>query len=217
MKLFDTAELKKGNEPLYRLRFDIGEFHTYSTLNCIERNNKTVIRFDQDLEIDIHEHKYLKISLIGIKGRIDTNQPLLNQLATEHVLTHVTLRLSDFIGQVQAHNITFNKSTYQVKIKETKDSITEPELVNCAIEIKTVNGAYEGSAIMEGNQCLIAKYCIYQNAYVAKVLSVNRNNQAVIQILESQPRYKESGKTKPFEVNIKGGDLKLIERYGGLS
>jgi hypothetical protein len=86
----------------------VGEFHCYTTLHQTNKApyDTSIIEANEDLEIDVHDHKYIKVSLVGIHGRLPSKTPLLNQLAYEHEITYATLKLSDFEGVAAPHACT---------------------------------------------------------------------------------------------------------------
>lgn len=70
---------RSKDHAFYRLKFEVGEFHCYTTLNKPNQPyDKTIIETNEELEIDVHDHKYLKISLVAIRGRFPSKTPLLN-------------------------------------------------------------------------------------------------------------------------------------------
>ena len=63
----------------YRLKFQVGEFHCYTTLTKLNKQlNKICIQINEEIEIDVHEHKYITVSLIAIKDRLHSQSPILN-------------------------------------------------------------------------------------------------------------------------------------------
>lgn len=73
----------------------MGEFHCYTTLNKPNQQayDPKLIETNEELEIDVQDHKYLTLSLVAIRGRFPSKTPLLNQLAYEHELAFATLKL----------------------------------------------------------------------------------------------------------------------------
>jgi hypothetical protein len=89
------------------LKFEIGDFSCYTKAYGIQGETITL---NEDLQIDVNEHKYIKVCLVAIRGRYPSKTPLLNELAFEHVISFANLKLSDFlVDKPQACNIALNK------------------------------------------------------------------------------------------------------------
>lgn len=127
------------------------------------------------MDIDLNEAKYVKISLITVKGR---DNLMINELCRETLVSFVTLKVQDFLqDNVELlHSLPLQQQVYNPKsnIKEANVDIS----LNCAILVKTVNGATE-TVEMEGNQLLVGRYALYKDKVIVRVLKVNRNTCSI--------------------------------------
>ena len=196
----------KRDENLLRLKIEVGEFYCYTAI--FTTNGQTVVEMKEDLDIDINEAKYLKISLVASRGRTsNAKKSLLNELLPERVISWTSLKLQDFQapGAELVHNIPFTQGLYQVGQRSLGDGIS----LNCVILIKAVNGASE-SVEMEGAQLLVGRYVLYKENSVARVLRANKAT-CKIEILEGQPL---SRGEKVIDNVVTKTDIRMIERQG---
>lgn len=127
---------------MFRLRFDIGEFHCYTTIFDI--GNQLSIDLKDDLILDINEVKHLKITLIAIKGRSRPFKQLVNEFINETEVGAVSIRLRDFedliVNNEIVHKLAFNGGIYNPKdnaIATSRDHI----VLTSAMIVDSVNGA----------------------------------------------------------------------------
>jgi len=57
-------------------------------------------------------------------------------------------------------------------------------VLTAALAVVQVDGAFP-TAEMEGNQLLIGRYALFNRKYVAKVLNINRNLTASVEIIDT--------------------------------
>jgi hypothetical protein len=85
-----------------------------------------------DFCLDVHDAKYVKISLIAIKGRTVPYSLYPNEFVMEEELSHVSLRLRDFQDNEHSldmmHRVGFNKHFYNTK-KEEDGLLASPDTV----------------------------------------------------------------------------------------
>eukprot|EP00347_Sterkiella_histriomuscorum_P017570 403348829 len=210
---FKSQIVNRLDKVLFRLKIEVGEFHCYSSL--FSSSQFSNINLKDEITLDIHDSKLIKISLIAVKGRLPPHSQLINEFLNEQVVSYVSLRLKDFesednsIGEM-IHNIEFNKQFYNPKDGPAKkvDTIN----LTAAIIQTQVNGAYQ-SVEMEGLELLVGRYAIYKKRIIAKILRVNRNFTCQIQLLDQQNNLNEFPKSVIDNVNARQ-DLSLIEKHG---
>lgn len=199
--------LSKKAKVLYTLRFDYGKFHCYSTY--FEGSNPPSINLRENIEIDLRENiKTLKITLLSIQSK--DRDSILNPYIEEREVSHVTLRVEEFIRSQSnpSHTIVLNGDVYK---KSSGGNADTDVILSGIILVKTgVNGAYQTSE-MEGKQLLVGGHCLYQQDIVCKVVSVQKNT-CQLEVLASQPQaYKYKEKVLK---DIPTTNVKMIEGYG---
>ena len=67
---------------LFRLKFEVGEFYCYSTFFEL-RSSFSTIDLNEEMTIDIHDSKHMKITLLAVKGRMKPNISVVNEFVNE--------------------------------------------------------------------------------------------------------------------------------------
>jgi hypothetical protein len=104
---------------MFRIRFDVGDFYCYTVPFYA---GKSAIDLKEDLTIDINDAKYIKLSLISIKGRGRPHNQYVNEFVNEEVISFVSLKIRDFEDSENnsdiLHNLIFGEAFYNPNVKK---------------------------------------------------------------------------------------------------
>lgn len=100
---------------MYKIKFDIGEFYCYTHIFPMDAKSNQ-IELTDNLVLELNDAKYIKMTLIAIKGREKPYKQHVNEFVSEREVAWVNLKLRDFedlvINKDIVHKIAFNGVYY---------------------------------------------------------------------------------------------------------